>query len=61
MNDKNPPVEDYQEEVESNVEWEYYDDTTTLTDLWQKLKGLNQVNLFSRYFWQYIFSYKTET
>ena len=50
MDDKNPPVEDYQEEVESNVEWEYYDDTTTLTDLWQKLKGLNQVNLFSRYF-----------
>ena len=61
MNDKNPPVEDYQEEVESNVEWEYYDDTTTLTDLWQKLKGLNQVNLISIFLRQYIFSYKTET
>ena len=61
MNDKNPPVEDYQEEVESNVEWEYYDDTTTLTDLWQKLKGLNQVNLFAIFLRQYIFSYKTET
>ena len=38
------------DENKEEGEWEYYDDTTTLSDLWQKLKGLNQVNLFSRNF-----------